>query len=170
MYRTPIKFASTHERWGPCPGISTHLQAKISFIRTSYHWIGTCQRGKTKQKPPTAPCKNVKTNRIVQMCVHFGDLQIRIWFEVHENITVELLIGKNIINRCIWGIIVSERETVPWHLFSLEIISTQPNGPDTFVKIIFSDKEGQKCNRKWNTFLPAWGFKLNIWLRRKLQY
>lgn len=84
---------------------------------------------------------------IVSLSVHMGDLRVRPWFAVVENLAVELLLGTSFIDCCILGLFSSVLRIVPSHFQPVATVSTQkkanPKTADTkefdvYVKAIKS--------------------------------
>lgn len=57
----------------------------------------------------------VQTDNIIPMFVRIGDLPVRAWFGVIENLAVDVLLGTSFIECCIQGIFTSECKVVLCH-------------------------------------------------------
>lgn len=65
------------------------------------------------------------TEGIVPLFISIGDLLVRAWFRIVGNPTVDVLLEKSFINRCIRSIFPIKRNVDPWHSRPVANISTK---------------------------------------------
>lgn len=73
----------------------------------------------------TANGKVVSVEGIMHLYVRMGDLRVRSWFGVVENLVIDVLLGTSFMYRCIRRIFPSEQKIVSLHSRPLANISTQ---------------------------------------------
>lgn len=89
----------------------------------------------------TATRETVKVEGIVRTFVQIGDLRVRAWSGVVENLAVDILLGTSFIDRFIISILAGERKVVPYHSCSVSIILSLPTVTFLFADVSFVDHE-----------------------------
>lgn len=72
-----------------------------------------------------AICKAVNIEGIVPLPIRTSNLHLHAWFGTVEDLAVDVLLGMSFIERCVRGILPTERKIVSWHSSPVAIILTK---------------------------------------------
>lgn len=116
-----------------------------SFIPRNWHrYVEPIEQPQLR----TATREHVNVEGVIPMFVRIGDLRVRAWFGVVENLAVDILVGTSFIDRCIRGIFPTERKIVPWHSRPVSILTSSSNISSKFPRVEFLDHDGTQSEVK----------------------
>lgn len=91
----------------------------------SFQWSNCIKRGNTPRLR-TAAQEPLYMEGTILLHNRLGDLWIRVWFGIVDNLVIDILFGTLFIDRFICRIFPAEGKVVPWHAYSKALHANTP--------------------------------------------